>query len=78
MARIRAISTGTDTNSVHPTEVDCEVRKVVTPEGEVLMQISTFGSDQRISTPKVSQTIQFNRSQAIDLSHLIQGLFNYN
>ena len=75
MARIRSIQTRGDVTAAHPTEVDAEVRRVTLPGGNVLLQLSTFGSDQRASEPKVSQTIQFDRAAAARLKDLIEETF---
>lgn len=74
MARIRKISRGTSASRVHPTEVDCEVQVIDTPGGR-LLQLSTFGSDGRVREPKVSQTIQFDATQAAALAQLIHETF---
>lgn len=59
----------------HPTEVDSEVREVEVADGEKLIQLSTFGSDQRASEPKVSQTIQMDKEVALELRSLIDRVF---
>lgn len=75
MARIKSIRVGATTAVVHPTEVDCEIRKVTAPGEGVLLQLSTFGSSQRKSQPKVSQTIQMDRDTALRLRELIDHTF---
>lgn len=56
MARIRSFAEDTSSTRRHPTEVDATYRTVIDVD-RVLFQLSTFGSDQRTSEPKVSQTI---------------------
>lgn len=75
MARIKSITVGAVSTVVHPTEVDCEVRKVAPTMGAVLLQLSTFGSADRLSEPKVSQTIQLDRATALRLRELIDETF---
>lgn len=75
MARVRSVVVGSVSTSVHPTEVDCEVRRVSPVEGGVLLQLSTFGSADRVSEPKVSQTIQLDREAALVIHALIADTF---
>jgi hypothetical protein len=71
MARVRSITEAAASQAIHPTEVDAEIRQVIASNGDVLLQLSTFGSDHRASLPKVSQTLQFDRATAINLRDLI-------
>lgn len=75
MARIKNIMVGSVSTTAHPTEVDCEVRRVVPVGGGVMLQLSTFGSANRVSEPKVSQTIQLDRDAALRLRALIDETF---
>lgn len=75
MAKIRSIRLVAPSAVVHPTEVDAEAREVSTPGGPKYLQLSTFGSDARKSEPKVSQTVQFDRDQALALRELINTVF---
>lgn len=77
MARVRRIDIREDAKAVHPTEVDAEIRQVVSIDGTRLLQISTFGSDHRQSAPKVSQTLQFDRETAMQLRVAIEDCFGY-
>jgi len=58
----------------HPTEVDARWRVVQSSSGP-LLQVSTFGSDERESEPKVSQTIQLDREVASQLAEVIRSVF---
>lgn len=69
------MTVGTPSAVVHPTEVDCEVRQVLTAGGQTYLQLSTFGSANRVSEPKVSQTIQIDREIALKLRQLIEETF---
>ncbi|WP_454162420.1 hypothetical protein [Gordonia iterans] len=75
MARIRSITETPAGTRVHPTEVDCEVARVIAEDGQTLLQLSTFGSDQRQSKPKTSQTFQIDRERALELRELIDRYF---
>lgn len=74
MARIRSFSQTQSESNAHPTETDA-LWSLVGPIENRLLQISTYGSDARASRPKVSQTIQFNREQAILLKRAIEEAF---
>ncbi len=76
MARVRSVVVGSVSTTIHPTEVDCEVRRVNPVEGGVLLQLSTFGSAERLSEPKVSQTIQLDREAASRIYALIAETFD--
>ncbi|MBA4248687.1 MAG: hypothetical protein C0444_10395 [Microbacterium sp.] len=75
MARVRSVSVGSVSTRVHPTEVDCEVRKVDSGSDGLFIQLSTFGSANRASEPKVSQTIQLDREAAMRIRSLIEETF---
>lgn len=77
MARIKNLTVGTHSASVHPTEVDCEIRSVTGPGGEKYLQLSTFGSASRVSEPKVSQTIQIDRDIARQIRNLLDETFGF-
>ena len=76
MARIRSLKeVVTDNPRLHPTEVDCTWQKTRTENGEVLVTLSTYGSDDRVSQPKVSQTIQLDRQVAAELVRVLTTAF---
>ena len=75
MARIRRFEAGSQNLAVHPTEVDCLYQPVRSDDGETYLQLSTFGSDNRQSNPKTSQTIQMDRHVAHQLAKVIQEVF---
>lgn len=76
MARIRSLSPSTSDARVHPTEVDCTWQVVRSAGGASYLTLSTYGSDSRDSEPKVSQTIQLDRTIAKKLAELIQETFD--
>jgi len=75
MARVRKLSKRRSNSKPHPTEVDAEWSVIETETGVKLLQISTFGSDTRVSQPKVSQTLQFDRDTAQELISVLGQVF---
>lgn len=77
MALVRSLEQDDRSNSrPHPTEVDCRWQIISGPGGPVLFQLSTYGSDDRESEPKVSQTIQFDRETAAQLVARLRDAFD--
>ncbi|MBZ5737523.1 hypothetical protein [Nocardioides mangrovi] len=77
MALVRTIEREERAGSrVHPTEVDCRWQVVHGAEGVTLFQLSTYGSDDRQSEPKVSQTIQLDREIAALLIARLRETFD--
>lgn len=74
MALIRSLHEGPNLDRVHPTQVDAEWSLVTTPSSN-LLQISTFGSDDRQSVGAASQTIQFDAASARMLHSIIDRVF---
>lgn len=74
MARVRQFFTTTASARRHPTVVDCgwQVLKV---DGSAVLQLSTYGSDDRASPPKVSQTLQLDEQSARELVGIIEQAF---
>lgn len=75
MAIVRKLIEGPQTARVHPSETDAVVQVVRPVGGGVLLQVSTFGSDERLSEPKVSQTIQLDEISARALGAIIESTF---
>ncbi|MCR6030344.1 hypothetical protein GGQ22_02680 [Nocardioides sp. zg-579] len=75
MARVRTLTESFGNSRVHPTEVDCSWQ-VVAAGGERLLQLSTYGSDNRRSEAKVSQTLQLDRASALMLRKIIDETFS--
>jgi hypothetical protein len=67
MARIKTFYEGTQDVKRHPTEVDCFAQVFTTPEGDHYLHLSTFGSKDRASDPKSSQSIQLDETNAAEL-----------
>ena len=75
MARIRSLFRDPHNSRPHPTDVECGWQVLTTADGEVLLQLSTYGSDDRRSEKKVSQTIQIDASIASELYALLGETF---
>lgn len=75
MAVVRSVSLNAPSTRRHPTEVDLEIRKVLTASGETFIQLTSFGSDVRISEPKPSQTLQFDLDGARALLEEVKRTF---
>jgi hypothetical protein len=74
MARISSFQATALNSRAHPTEVICGHQLV--PDGpETLVQLSTFGSAERQSDYKVSQTLQIDRARAGELVHILRAAF---
>jgi hypothetical protein len=63
-----------DRGVAHPTKVECGYHKIITQDG-VLLQLSTYGSDDRQSEKKVSQTFQLDQERAAELIKIIRSVF---
>jgi hypothetical protein len=74
VAVIRSISRGSSVVSRHRTSVDATYQ-VVADDAGTLFHLSTYGSDGRASQPKVSQTIQLDRTAASDLLKALREAF---
>ncbi|MFF0266872.1 hypothetical protein [Kribbella sp. NPDC004536] len=77
MAKVRSFSEGTQSVKAHPTEVDCCYQIVTTDDGSKLLHLTTFGSDERQSKPKSSQSIQIDEAGALELMQVIRAAFNF-
>jgi len=75
MALIRSFTRTVGTGRQHPSEVDCHWQPLTTASGEPLLQLSTYGSDTRMSEPKVSQMIQIDRAGAESLLAALNEAF---
>jgi hypothetical protein len=60
----------------HTTDVDCIYFDFLDGGGNRILQLSTLGSDLRVSRPKVSQTIQIDRESAIRLKEILSEAFD--
>jgi hypothetical protein len=74
VARVRSFGPSNQRLNAHPTEVDCEFG-VVDDGSQRLLHLSTFGSDDRMSDRKSSQSIQFGLEEARELVGIIESTF---
>lgn len=63
------------TTRPHPTEVEAGWKVLNDAQGQRLFQLSTYGSDDRQSEKKVSQTIQLDALAAQQLVDLLRKTF---
>lgn len=75
MARVRSLAQGTQAIRPHETEVDCFYNVIDQPDGTRILHLSTFGSDDRQSRPKSSQSLQIDEEVARDLILLLESTF---
>ncbi|MGW5193507.1 hypothetical protein ACWEOO_29945 [Kribbella sp. NPDC004138] len=78
MAKIRTFSEGTQSVKAHPTDVDCFYQIVIDGDGNKLLHLTTFGSDERRSNPKSSQSIQLDEERARELIRVIEVAFDFD
>lgn len=74
MAIVRSLTRGSSQIARHRTSVDATYQ-VITDDAGTLLHLSTYGSDERASEPKVSQTIQLTRDAARDLLAALREAF---
>ncbi len=74
MAIIRSLARGSSEVSRHRTSVDATYQ-VISDDAGTLFHLSTYGSDDRASQPKVSQTIQLDRAAAEALRDALREAF---
>lgn len=75
MARVKKVLPGAQDVRAHPTEVDCFYQVITAADGSVLVHLSTFGSPDRQSAPKSSQSMQLDESSARELVHVLRKAF---
>jgi len=74
LARVRSFSPSKQEIRLHTSEVDCE--HVVIGDGvDRVVHLSTFGSDNRQSERKSSQSIQLDRKSAAELVKILLKAF---
>jgi hypothetical protein len=62
------------TGSPHPTTVECAWKSFDAGDQRIL-QLDTYGSDDRQIPGKISQTLQFDRDRAAELLRVIRTVF---
>jgi len=74
MAIIRSIERGTSSVRRHPTQADATYQ-IIEDESGRLFHLTTYGSDDRVSGPKPSQTIQLDQFRAQELVGALREAF---
>jgi hypothetical protein len=74
MAKISNFQATALNSKAHPTQVICGHQKIH-DGSETLLQLSTFGSAERQSEYKVSQTLQIDRHRAAELISILRQAF---
>ncbi|MBL0055350.1 MAG: hypothetical protein IPP31_03990 [Chitinophagaceae bacterium] len=62
-----------DRESIHK-EVDCTCYIIETVNGKKILQLDTYGSDERKMPGKVSQSIQFSSEAIKQLKEILQRI----
>ncbi|GAB2468791.1 hypothetical protein [Jatrophihabitans fulvus] len=75
MARLRSLEAGKQNVRVHPSEADDFYQVVAGRDGKRYLHLSTFGSDDRKSEPKSSQSIQVDDAMAGELVAVLRKVF---
>lgn len=75
MAVVRSISKGAQNVGVHPTKVDMFYQVIFDGAGRRYIHLTTFGSSDRASAPKSSQSIQLDAAMAEELVTLLNETF---
>ncbi|MFB8274243.1 McrB family protein [Nocardia colli] len=77
MARIREVVPSTQNIRPHKAEdeVSCQYKVIEDTDGSPLVHLSTFGSNQRESQPKSSQSLQLTLENAADLMDIFRDAF---
>lgn len=77
MALIRSMTLKQGEGRIHPTQVDAHIRVFGGADGSEIIQIDTFGSDDRQIAVKISQTIQLNRTAAEQLFEVLRKTYGF-
>lgn len=75
MVLIRKLEKGISNIKPHQSEVDATYQ-IVYSAAQPILHIATYGSDDRQSEPKVSQTIQLDKRTALLLVDIINRHFH--
>lgn len=75
MAIIRSLEPGHSAIRLNRTEVDCTYQVFDDQNHGRVLHLATYGSDDRKSTPKVSQVIQLDEVHARKLIKILQNHF---
>lgn len=76
MARIRSIEKIDEAGHLHRSDVDCTYQNVISDDGTKYIHLTMYGSDNRKSAPKSSQTIHLNQEMALRLIKILAENFS--
>ena len=62
--------------SAHPTRIPCKYM-VGEYDGRKILQLNTYGSDERQMPEKLSQTLQFDEHAALQLFRMLSSEFGF-
>jgi len=62
---------------IHPTKVDAHIKVFGGADRAEIIQIDTFGSDDRQISGKISQTIQLNKQAAEQLFDVLRKTYGF-
>ncbi|TCP20913.1 hypothetical protein EV656_11534 [Rhodovulum adriaticum] len=62
--------------SIHPTQLDCKYI-VQDKDGRKVLQLNTYGSEDRDIPGKLSQTLQFSEGSAKELYEILKREFGF-
>jgi hypothetical protein len=77
MAWIRSFEVKVGNGKVQPTQVVAHVKVIDQKESSPILQIDTFGSDERANPGKQSQTLQMGRDAAQQLYAILQRTYKF-
>jgi len=66
----------TSIRGIHPTTVPCRFM-VGLADGTKIIQLNTYGSEDRVVTGQYSQTLQFNEETALQLYRALRSAFDF-
>lgn len=75
MARVKSLLSGNQSAREHPSEVDCYWQVIGNQSEDKLLHLTTFGSANRASRPKSSQSLQVDAEFAQKLVDLLRRVF---
>ncbi|MBI1649460.1 hypothetical protein [Hyphomicrobium sulfonivorans] len=77
MAWITSFELKAGSGKLHPTQLVGAVKVFVPEPGKAIVQIDTYGSDEREMPNKQSQTIQFGRESAHQLFTILKETYEF-
>lgn len=78
MVHVDRVEPGKQDIRPHRTSICAFAQRVIASDGIVRVHLSTFGSPERKSAPKSSQSLQFDEQSATELLHYFRTAFGEN